>query len=123
MENLTLDPRDYHLSLGLSTPKCLGCLDLNPLTFDWKAVHMATLYPDLDPLKIANGAYRGCSSCQVIMNGFRSFGHDLGALDNSYRVSLFNFCENDSLRAMISKNGKKVVYFEFYTVNGKPSSL
>jgi hypothetical protein len=116
MEGDRIGYGEYLLNLGISN--CLGCLDLNPTTFDWRAVYLATTYPSLNPQNIAAGADRGCSSCRIIMAGFLSFGQDLNTLDASYRIALFNRCKNDSLLAMITFQGRKNTVLEFYTVKG-----
>jgi hypothetical protein len=116
MEDGRLNDREYLLNLPI--PNCLGCLDLDPMTFDWRAVHLAMTYPSLNPLKIAEGADHGCSSCRIIMAGFLDFGQDLSTLDASYSIGLFNRRENGSLQAMIMLKGKKTYILEFYTVKG-----
>ena len=116
MEGGRLNHREYLLNLG--TSNCPGCLDLDPMTFDWMAVHLASAYPSLNPLDISQGADRGCSSCRIIMAGFLGFGRDLSTLDASYSIGLFNRRKRDSLQAMISHKGQSITDLEFYTVEG-----
>jgi hypothetical protein len=116
MEGGRLNHREYLLNLNISN--CLGCLNLDPMTFDWRAVHLASVYPSLNTLNISKGADRGCSSCRIIVAGFLGFGRDLSTLDASYSVGIFNRRENDSLKAMISQKGQRITFLEFYTVEG-----
>jgi hypothetical protein len=118
MEGGRLNHGEYLLNLDTSISNCTGCLDLAPIAFDWRAVHLASVYPSLDPLNISKAADRGCPSCQMIMAGFLGFGRDLSTLDASYSIDLFNRRKHDSLQAMISHKGRSITVLEFYTVEG-----
>jgi hypothetical protein len=66
-----LDSQECLLKMG--PQNCPGCLDLAPMTFDWRIVAMASEYPSLAPKKITKGAGRGCPSRRLIMAEFLSF--------------------------------------------------
>ncbi len=118
MNDHELSRINYEALLRTTEPHCLGCLDMNPSVFDWRAVCWATSYPNLDPHKIASGARNQCPSCVIIYAAFQGIGLDFHVRRDIQHVFLYKKDRNDSLQAFVLLD-EKLHIVEFYTIKSK----